>query len=144
MHGPCGVPSDESNERYGDNPIKYANRCHLCAAPSPLSLVIEPPKRCTDAEHMTDAKRRSPSKLQLEPQSKKTKACCGVTKGSKRTDRPQVFWENLCRKYEAGKYTSQIAFLRSKDSGDSINEDHYRTFSRNLRKFKEGRLTRRR
>ncbi|MGH7954792.1 MAG: hypothetical protein ACREOZ_02405, partial [Gloeomargaritales cyanobacterium] len=33
MHGPCGISSDESNKLFGDNSIKYAKKCHLCAVP---------------------------------------------------------------------------------------------------------------
>ncbi len=48
----------------------------------------------------------------------KKKSKGGVKKGSKRKDRPESFWFDLCEKYEAGKFASQCAFLHSKESGD--------------------------
>lgn len=66
----------------------------------------------------------------------------GVKKGSKRVDRPASFWFALCAKYDAGNYKSQCAFLRSKDSGDTVNSrNHQQIFQRKLKAYKEGKLS---
>jgi hypothetical protein len=66
----------------------------------------------------------------------------GAKKGSKRNDKPQAFWYQLCQKHENSKtkWKSQMEFLRSEESGPEVGEDHKMSFSRALNKYREGRL----
>ena len=79
--------------------------------------------------------------LTLASKRVKKKSKGGVKKGSKRKDRPSSFWLGLCEKYEAGKYASQCAFLRSKESGDEVNaNEHQQIFQRKMKAFYAGTL----
>ena len=61
-------------------------------------------------------------------------------KKKQRVDRPQSFWHDLCLKYTRSKFSSANAFLRSAESGTDVSLDDARTFTRALKKFKEGGL----
>jgi len=58
---------------------------------------------------------------------------------AKRDDRSHSFWHAACEKFVNGKYASESAFLRSKDSGDLGIQDQ-RTFNRWLKQFRQGSL----
>ncbi len=61
-------------------------------------------------------------------------------KKKQRVDRPQSFWHDLCLKYTQSKFSSANSFLRAAESGTDVSLDDARTFTRVLKKFKEGRL----
>jgi len=63
-----------------------------------------------------------------------------ASKRKKRDDLPSSFWFDLCQKYVDGKYKSESAFLRSKDSGEKVSMQHQKTFNRALKKFRAGEL----
>jgi len=90
-------------------------------------------------------RRHSPRSKETARQAEKVvkkRSKGGVKKGSKRVDRPASFWFALCAKYDAGNYKSQCAFLRSKDSGDTVNsKNHQKIFQRKLKAYKEGKLS---
>jgi len=90
-------------------------------------------------------RRHSPRSKETARQAEKVvkkRSKGGVKKGSKRVDRPASFWFALCAKYDAGNYKSQCAFLRSKDSGDTVNSrNHQQIFQRKLKAYKEGKLS---
>jgi hypothetical protein len=62
-------------------------------------------------------------------------------KKKQRVDRPQSFWHDLCLKFTRSKFSSANFFLRSAESGTDVSLDDAQTFSRVLKKFKEGSLT---
>lgn len=66
----------------------------------------------------------------------------GGKKGVKRDDKPEAFWFLLCQKYENNKtsWKNQEAFLRSEESGTEVGEDQKMSFSRAVRKYRDGKL----
>jgi N-carbamoylputrescine amidase len=53
---------------------------------------------------------------------------------------PRSFWYGICVKFQNGGYKSQVAFLKSEDSGDLLSAADQRTFSRMYEKFTSGTL----
>jgi hypothetical protein len=51
----------------------------------------------------------------------------------KQTSKSHAFWYRLCRVYTEGRYTSQMSFLQSKDSGEEVSDRHQQVFNRYLR-----------
>jgi hypothetical protein len=86
--------------------------------------------------------RRSRRKHALAKLTDKKKKKSGGKKGAKRDDKPEAFWFLLCQKYEKSKtsWKSQTAFLRSEESGTEVGEDHKITFSRALKRYRNGKL----
>lgn len=64
----------------------------------------------------------------------------GAKKGGTRMDLPQSMWFELCERFVQGDFKSQVAFLRSDDSGPMVTEKHQMCFSRALTKYKKGAL----
>ena len=66
----------------------------------------------------------------------------GAKKGGTRLDLPHSFWYELCERFSStdNKHKSQVAFLRSDESGIVVTEKHQMCFSRALNKYKEGSL----
>ena len=66
----------------------------------------------------------------------------GAKKGGTRLDLPHSFWFELCERFSStdNKHKSQVAFLRSDESGIMVSEKHQMCFSRALHKYKEGSL----
>jgi hypothetical protein len=86
--------------------------------------------------------RKSPRKHALTMQTEKKKKKSGMKQCVKRDDKPEAFWFPLCQKYENSKtsWKSQTAFLRSEESGVEVGEDQKTSFSRAIRKYRDGKL----
>jgi hypothetical protein len=86
--------------------------------------------------------RRSPRKHSSAKLTEKKKKEGGGKKVSKRDDKPEAFWFPLCQKYEKSKtsWKNQTAFLRSEESGTEVGADQKTSFSRAIRKYRDGKL----
>ena len=111
-----------------------------------------PPKARKAAEALLGT-RRSPRQHKGTPpapvqllQLTGTKRKRGGQKGAKKVERPQSFWFSLCAKYVAALKSqpklSHAAFLRSKDSGDEINDaaGNRAVFGKKLKQYQAGKL----
>ena len=58
----------------------------------------------------------------------------------RQTSKSHAFWYRLCQVYTEGRYTSQMSFLRSRDSGEEVSNRHQRVFNRYLKKYQSGQL----
>jgi hypothetical protein len=80
--------------------------------------------------------------FQLLPFTAESQSKRGAKKGGTRMDFPQSVWYELCERFLSSetKFKSQVAFLRSDESGPLVNEKHQMCFSRALNKYKDGSL----
>ena len=145
IHWFCSEGDKEINEGKGHGAHYYCAGCYSSTTSkssprcSPSSNKSAGTDASSNSHHSPRSKKTAPTEEAAKRVKKKSKG--GVKKGSKRKDRPSSFWFDLCEKYEAGKFASQCAFLRSKESGDEVNEKgHQQIFQRKMKAFRAGTL----